>query len=555
MVLQYKYNWWNKHSASATLNNKKLHAALNFHSKQLQSAHQTTELPDDKTWFPSPSPTLPPVPGINLLSTPKIPVPVVSANPSCTMCNIYQQMAVDLYQMNVDAVCNTQQLLSLAETESLLCEHRVVGFYKVHEAALLKETANVPTTRMESESALALFPLDRSQWTWGEALTHKDVLALGQSQQGEIHTGYGIELEDGNIAGSDSETRNTIGSCVQENQSPHSTIQTNVHSPACNTIATISDHTNIKILPPQVIPQGSIHVQAALSNMFNNSKAEIVPPTSVHRGSNQIQDALANMSNDNEVEIVSVFCTTQSWAALDNMSDGDEVKINSLTNIGLTALANMSDNSDIEIVENPTQSNEDGQSQAQNLSSSPPFPKMLASEVGQRSPLSATFNTCALAALDNMSNESQAPSLSLFQLRTQAALDNMSDDDTPPPPPEATHSHTPFDLQSRALEALENMSDESWAPSPSSFRLCAQAALDNMSDDDKHPSATGTHAGTLLDVPVRCLVWGDFVIAQYTTPNQIFILISSIWEGKLVRLITITSLAEYRLRRSLWGDH
>ncbi|PPQ87767.1 hypothetical protein CVT25_015010 [Psilocybe cyanescens] len=332
-VPRYKYDWWNKHLASATLDNKKLHASLEFHDKQLQSAQPTTELPDDEARFRLPSTTLPPVPRINLLSAPKFFIPVADADAGCTMCNTYQQMAIDLYQMNVDAVRNTQQLLSLAETESLLCERRVAGFYEVHEAALLKETANVPTTGTESGLAPALLPPDRSQWTWGESLTREDVLALGRSQQREIHTGYGIELEDGNIAGSDSEMRNTVGSRVQQNGSPHSAIQvqwsveealrnmsdddpvesmpapvpmpgthwTNLHSPACGAIATISDHTNVAILPPRSLPQGSIHVQAALSNISDDSEVEIVLPTSVHRGGDRIRDVLANMSDDDEV--------------------------------------------------------------------------------------------------------------------------------------------------------------------------------------------------------------------------------------------------------------
>ncbi|PPQ87770.1 hypothetical protein CVT25_015014, partial [Psilocybe cyanescens] len=106
------------------------------------------------------------------------------------------------------------------------------------------------------------------------------------------------------------------------------------------------------------------------------------------------------------------------------MSNDDEVKIISFTNIGLTALANMSDDSDVEMVENPTPSNEGSQSRAQGASSFPTFPKTLASEDGQRSPSSAAFHMHALAALENMSDESWALSPSSFRLRTQAALDN-----------------------------------------------------------------------------------------------------------------------------------
>ncbi|PPQ93200.1 hypothetical protein CVT25_007859 [Psilocybe cyanescens] len=214
IVSQYKYDWWNKDVASTTLDDKKLYAALSFHCEQLKSVLPRTAAPDDDgPRFRPPSPTPPPVPRIDLLAVPKILASVAGADPDCPMCNIYQQMAVDLYQMNVDAVRHNKALLLLAETESSLCERCVAGFYELHKAAVLKETANVPARDTDSGSAPApaLSSPPCSHWTWGESLTRENVLALGRSQQSEIHTRYGIELEDGNIAGNNSQTRITVG--------------------------------------------------------------------------------------------------------------------------------------------------------------------------------------------------------------------------------------------------------------------------------------------------------------------------------------------------------
>ncbi|PPQ80265.1 hypothetical protein CVT25_003704, partial [Psilocybe cyanescens] len=478
----YKYNWWNNNAALTTLDNKKLNAALSFHREQLKLVLPRTAAPsDDGPRFRPPSPTPPPMPSIDLIAVPKIPAPVPGAAPDCPMCDIYQKMAVDLYQMNVDAVRHNRELLLLAETESSLCERRVAGFYELHEAAMLKETANVPARDTESGTAEAIPLPDHSHWTWGESLTREDVLGLGQSQQAEIHTGYGIELEDRNIDENDSQSRITVG--TEQCASTHSGIH--MRETAQATVGNVSDDDmtgHVLIAAP--VPDTMSLAQMALRNMSDDDEVEIISTTNVRGPPVAV---LVNMSDDDEIQIVSVPPTSHSLsrAALANMSDDDEVEIISSTN-------NM-------------------QSRACPALDVPaPAPALSPSVVPSR----------ARVALDNMSDDDVAFSHPAdFRSRARTALANMSsDDDEPNPPsvPARPYAHPALDIpapapalspsliRSHARVALDNMSDDEPFSPPTDTCLRARTALANMSSDDEPnpPSAPArSHVCPALDVP------------------------------------------------------
>ncbi|PPQ90692.1 hypothetical protein CVT25_003730, partial [Psilocybe cyanescens] len=423
------------------------------------------------------------MPSIDLITVPKIPAPVPGAAPDCPMCDIYQKMAINLYQMNVNTVRHNRELLLLAETESSLHKRCVAGFYELHKAAMLKETANVPARDTESGMAEAIPLPDRSHWMWGESLIREDVLSLGQSQQAEIHTGYGIKLEDGNIDENDSQSRITVG--TEQCASTHSGIH--MRETARAAVSNVSDNDMMgHVLIAAPVPDTISLAQMALCNMSNDDEVKIISTTNV---CGPPVAALTNMSNDDKIQIVSMPPTSHSLsrAALANISDDDEIEIISLAN-------NM-------------------QSHACPTLDVPALALAL-------SPSVVPSHACI--ALDNMSDDDMPfshPADSCSCART--ALANMlSDDDEPNPPlvPACPHTCPALDvpapapalspslIHSRAHVALDNMSDDNkpFSP-PMDSRSCARTALANMSSDDDEPNPPSVparpYARPALDIP------------------------------------------------------
>ncbi|PPQ94193.1 hypothetical protein CVT25_003783 [Psilocybe cyanescens] len=432
--------------------------------------HPTTAPPDhDSPWFQPPSPTPPPVPSVDLLAAPKIPISIPGADLDCPMCNIYQKMAADLYQMNVDAVRHNRELFLLAETESALCERRVAGFHKLHEAAILKETPSVPARDTETAPAPALHSLACSHWTWGV------------EEHGLLNSRDNVLESIGNMSGSvraahmpRGQSRNALVNMSNDKEVeivPPPSAQAQV------TLANMSDN-EVEILSAAPAPRSLS--RAALANISDDDEVENISSSNVNQtqATARAQLALANMSDDDEVEILSTAPAPRSlsWAALNNMSDDGGVEIVSLSNVGLTAsnaLNNMLDNSNIQ------------------------------------------FRACA--TLENMSNDSPndspAPSPSLTHTHAHAALDNMSDDNEPISSPADSRSHAPI--------ALDNMLSDDDKPNPpaelisplTDSRSHARIELANMlSDDDEPnpPTAPGPYAHPTLNAlalyldPSRC---------------------------------------------------
>jgi hypothetical protein len=136
----------------------------------------------------------------------------------CPKCNEYSEILsntlLDILDLhNLAAASKTS-----AETQWNIDMRRASTFHLLHEAAVIKETAEPCSGEAEvissvSDNAkmelarLQALPISSHKWTWGEKLTEAEVLALrrsGTKPKYRMHSGYDISLHDGKLTGVDS---------------------------------------------------------------------------------------------------------------------------------------------------------------------------------------------------------------------------------------------------------------------------------------------------------------------------------------------------------------
>jgi hypothetical protein len=153
--------------------------------------------------------------------------------PSCASCEKYRQLLSDVLQ-DIVKFQSYSSVMSTSSENLLNIGVRKASIYnQLHEAAILKETAGdsnpvpvshthhisapgnsalehnlhisgIPSNAQSEQDRLNLLPTSSYKWTWGETLTHNEVVALrrtGTRPGRNPHTGYDVSLKDGKESG------------------------------------------------------------------------------------------------------------------------------------------------------------------------------------------------------------------------------------------------------------------------------------------------------------------------------------------------------------------
>lgn len=204
-VKVYASAWWNERKPRSLdwadiFNKLSLNACLQTHLEQITGNIVTsTALPVN------PLPVYPPA---------YPPATHSSLEKNCNKCEEYSHVLSNTLIDLVDIHNYAKALSTSSETQWNMDMRRASTLYLLHQASVIKDVAGsssdpvVVRPRVDSVRETAVSELVRLQnlppmshkWTWGEALTESDVLAIHRSipsREKQFHSGYGFSLQGG----------------------------------------------------------------------------------------------------------------------------------------------------------------------------------------------------------------------------------------------------------------------------------------------------------------------------------------------------------------------
>jgi hypothetical protein len=117
----------------------------------------------------------------------------------CERCDEYSRILTNTLVDVVNIHAYANMMLTCAETQWSVDMHRASTFHQLHEAVVIKETADPSSATNVNPSAEMELPSASHKWTWGERLTKTEVLEMKgpQKKTQKCHSGYNLDLKDG----------------------------------------------------------------------------------------------------------------------------------------------------------------------------------------------------------------------------------------------------------------------------------------------------------------------------------------------------------------------
>jgi len=145
------------------------------------------------------------------------------ANVRCNHCDVYRSLAGDLLEELRSIKNFTSGMVASSSNDVDVISRQAAGFYVLHEKVIVKEmqsqtvpqavdaisqgtrtrklSRRVKEIAQEALDRLKDMPTASHKWTWGETLTHDDILSLKHVPNTRIHSGYEVSLKQGQMRG------------------------------------------------------------------------------------------------------------------------------------------------------------------------------------------------------------------------------------------------------------------------------------------------------------------------------------------------------------------